>query len=223
MFAGSQCLDAEALAEVHRRPSPTPARSPTRSACRCRSSTSAAASTSPAAPATSRSTSTALPRRSTIRCATRRRCSRPRAITIELGRWIVGESGVYLTRVLDRTESHGHTFLTTDGGGHHLIGATGSLGERGAVNFPIAVANRFGEPGEEDVTVTGCLCTPFDVLGEDVSLPARRGRRSDRGLLRRRLWPKRQPAGVGKPPARRARCSSRGRSPRRNRGRAAAH
>jgi len=91
--------------------------------------------------------------------------------TIELGRWLVGESGVYLTRVLDRTESCGQTFLTTDGGGHHLIGATGSLGQRGAVNFPIAVANRFGEAPEEEVTVTGCLCTPFDVLGDEVALP----------------------------------------------------
>lgn len=91
--------------------------------------------------------------------------------TIELGRWLVGESGVYLTRVLDRTESCGHTFLTTDGGGHHLIGATGGLGERGAVNFPIAVANRFDAEPEESVTVTGCLCTPFDVLGEQVALP----------------------------------------------------
>lgn len=91
--------------------------------------------------------------------------------TIELGRWLVGESGVYLTRVLDRTESCGHTFLTTDGGGHHLIGATGGLGERGSVNFPIAVANRFDAPPEEDVTVTGCLCTPFDVLGDQVALP----------------------------------------------------
>jgi len=91
--------------------------------------------------------------------------------TIELGRWLVGEAGVYLTRVLDRTESCGHTFLTTDGGGHHLIGATGSLGERGLINFPIAVANRFDSPAEEQVTVTGCLCTPFDVLGDQVGLP----------------------------------------------------
>ena len=91
--------------------------------------------------------------------------------TIELGRWLVGESGVYLTRVLDRSESCGHTFLTTDGGGHHMIGATGGLGERGLLNFPIAVANRFEAPPEEQVTVTGCLCTPFDVLGEQVSLP----------------------------------------------------
>jgi diaminopimelate decarboxylase len=90
---------------------------------------------------------------------------------IELGRWLVGESGVYLTRIVDRTESCGRTFLTTDGGGHHLIGATGSLGERGIANFPIAVANRFGDPAEEEVTVTGCLCTPNDVLGDDVGLP----------------------------------------------------
>ena len=38
-------------------------------------------------------------------------------------------------------------------------------------NFPIAVANRFGHQAEENVTVTGCLCTPFDVLGDEVSLP----------------------------------------------------
>lgn len=91
--------------------------------------------------------------------------------SIELGRWLVGECGVYLTRVLDRTESCGHTFLTTDGGGHHLIGATGGLGERGIANFPIAVANRFDAPAEEEVTVTGCLCTPFDALGDQVALP----------------------------------------------------
>ena len=91
--------------------------------------------------------------------------------SIELGRWLVADSGVYLTRVIDRCESHGRTFLNTDGGGHHLIGATGNLGERHRGNYPIAVANRFGIEPEEEVTVTGCLCTPFDVLGEDVALP----------------------------------------------------
>jgi diaminopimelate decarboxylase len=91
--------------------------------------------------------------------------------SIELGRWLVGESGVYLTRVIDRTQSCGKTFLTTDGGGHHLIGATGSLGVHGMANFPIAVAGRFGDAGEEVVNVTGCLCTPFDLLGDEVKLP----------------------------------------------------
>jgi diaminopimelate decarboxylase len=171
MFAGSQCLDAEALAEVHRVSVahageiadaiglPLPELnlgSGFDIACRPGDQP---LDIDRVAAALNHTVCNAPPMLATTR------------YTIELGRWIVGESGVYLTRVIDRTESHGKTFLTTDGGGHHLIGATGSLGERGAVNFPIAVANRFGQPGEEDVTVTGCLCTPYDVLGEDVSLP----------------------------------------------------
>ena len=92
-------------------------------------------------------------------------------LSLELGRWLVAEAGVYFTRVLDRTTSCGETFITTDGGGHHLLGATGCLLERGRGNFPIAVANRFGEQPEEQVTVTGCLATPHDVFGDEVMLP----------------------------------------------------
>src|SRR6185295_16834451 len=40
---------------------------------------------------------------------------------IELGRWIVGEAGVYLTRIVDRKLSHGKTFLVTDGGMQHQL------------------------------------------------------------------------------------------------------
>jgi diaminopimelate decarboxylase len=92
-------------------------------------------------------------------------------ISLELGRWLVGEAGVYLARVLDRTESCGKTFLTIDGGGHHFLAATGCLRERSRGNYPMAVANRFGAPAEEQVTVTGCLATPNDVFGDDVMLP----------------------------------------------------
>ena len=92
-------------------------------------------------------------------------------LSLELGRWLVGESGVYLTRILDRTESCGETFLTCDGGGHHLLRATGCLLERNRGNYPIAVASRFDAPADEQVTVTGCLATPFDVLGDEVMLP----------------------------------------------------
>jgi diaminopimelate decarboxylase len=93
------------------------------------------------------------------------------SFSIELGRWLVGEAGVYLMRVLDRTESGGRTFLTTDGGGHHMLGATGCLSQAGRGNYPIAVASRFGSPAEEEVTVTGCLATPHDVFGDEVMLP----------------------------------------------------
>lgn len=93
-------------------------------------------------------------------------------LSIELGRWIVAESGVYITRVVEKKVSAGRTFLVTDGGGHHLMGATGPFGEPPRRNHPIAIANKFGAAVEEAVTVTGCLCTPFDVLGDDVGLPA---------------------------------------------------
>jgi diaminopimelate decarboxylase len=92
-------------------------------------------------------------------------------LSLELGRWLVAEAGVYLTRILDRNESCGETFLTTDGGGQHLLRATGCLLERGHGNFPIAVANRFDAPRDEQVTVTGCLATPNDVFGDEVMLP----------------------------------------------------
>lgn len=92
-------------------------------------------------------------------------------LSLELGRWLVAEAGVYLTRILDRNQSGGETFLTVDGGGHHLLRATGCLLERGHGNFPIAVADRFDAPRDEQVTVTGCLATPNDLFGDEVMLP----------------------------------------------------
>jgi diaminopimelate decarboxylase len=171
MFSGAQCLDAEALAEVHRITVahageiadeiglPLPELnlgSGFDVACRPGDQP---LDIDRVARALNETLRNAPPLLATTR------------FTIELGRWLVGESGVYLTRILDRTESCGQIFLTTDGGGHHLIGATGGLGERGTANYPIAIANRFGAPAEEEVTVTGCLCTPFDVLGDNVALP----------------------------------------------------
>lgn len=103
-------------------------------------------------------------------CAARD-CLATTTLSIELGRWLVSEAGVYVSRIIDKKKSAGRTFVITDGGGHHLIGATGPFGEPPRRNHPIAVANKFGAPVEEAVTVTGCLCTPFDVLGDDVGLP----------------------------------------------------
>lgn len=90
---------------------------------------------------------------------------------IELGRWLVGEAGVYLTRIVDRKESRGETFLITDGGLQHMLAASGNFGQLLRRNYPVAVANRFGGPFEENVTITGCLCTPLDMLAHDVALP----------------------------------------------------
>lgn len=90
---------------------------------------------------------------------------------IELGRWLVGDSGVYLTRIVDRKVSHGKTFLVTDGGMHHQLAASGNFGQIVRRNYAAAIASRFGEPAEEEVSIVGCLCTPLDRLADDVMTP----------------------------------------------------
>ena len=93
--------------------------------------------------------------------------------SIELGRWLVGEAGVYLTRVVDRKVSRGATFLVTDGGLHHQLAASGNFGTVVRRNYPVAVAHAVDEPEatREEVTVVGCLCTPLDKLADQVALP----------------------------------------------------
>ncbi|MET0372185.1 MAG: pyridoxal-dependent decarboxylase, exosortase A system-associated [Sphingobium sp.] len=94
------------------------------------------------------------------------------AFAIELGRWLVGEAGVYLTRIVDVKESQGERFAIVDGGLHHQLAASGNFGTVVRRNYPIALANRFGaEPAAEPVTVVGCLCTPIDRLANEVALP----------------------------------------------------
>ncbi|MBB3692739.1 pyridoxal-dependent decarboxylase, exosortase A system-associated [Sphingomonas sp. BK580] len=93
------------------------------------------------------------------------------ALALELGRWLVAEAGVYLTRVIDRKVSRGETFLVVDGGLHHQLAASGNFGTVVRRNYPLAVASRLGADGEEEVSVVGCLCTPLDRLGDRVLLP----------------------------------------------------
>lgn len=93
-------------------------------------------------------------------------------VVIELGRYIVGECGVYVTRVLDRKVSRGKTFVIVDGGLHHQLAASGNFGQVIRRNYPVAVGNRLGQDSVENVSVVGCLCTPLDLLADDVALPA---------------------------------------------------
>jgi len=89
---------------------------------------------------------------------------------IELGRFLVGECGVYLTRVLYRKISRGQVFLVTDGGMHHHLAASGNFGQSLVRRpMPLTVANRLGGPVEK-VHVVGPLCTPLDSFGF-VNLP----------------------------------------------------
>ena len=90
---------------------------------------------------------------------------------IELGRYLVGEAGVYLTRIVDRKISHNEVFLITDGGLHHQLAASGNFGTVIRRNYPVAIATKFGLEPEEVASIVGCLCTPLDKLSDSANLP----------------------------------------------------
>nr|WP_279614768.1 pyridoxal-dependent decarboxylase, exosortase A system-associated [Sphingomicrobium astaxanthinifaciens] len=92
-------------------------------------------------------------------------------LIVELGRWLVGEAGVYLTRILDLKESGGQTFAVTDGGLQHMLAASGNFGQFLRRNYPIANASRMGEEATVPMNIVGRLCTPLDLLGDQVSMP----------------------------------------------------
>jgi diaminopimelate decarboxylase len=92
-------------------------------------------------------------------------------VVIELGRYVVGECGFYMTRIVDRKESRGKTFLVVDGGLHHQLAASGNFGQVIRRNYPVAIGGRRPDEPSETVSVVGCLCTPLDLLADGVSLP----------------------------------------------------
>lgn len=90
---------------------------------------------------------------------------------VEPGRYLVGEAGVYIARVLEVKVSRGKKYLVLDGGMNHHLAASGNLGQTIKRNYPIAIVNKLGEPARQNADVVGPLCTPLDVLGRSVSLP----------------------------------------------------
>jgi len=91
---------------------------------------------------------------------------------VEPGRYLVGEGGIYVSRITAVKKSRGKKFLIVDGGMHHHLAASGNLGQVIKRNFPVAILNKLGENPEEIVDVVGPLCTPLDVLARDVHFPA---------------------------------------------------
>ena len=91
-------------------------------------------------------------------------------IITELGRFIVGESGVYISKVIDKKVSRGSTFLIINGGLHHHLAASGNFGQVIRKNYPVTVANKIGLETER-ASAVGPLCTPLDVLAQDMVLP----------------------------------------------------
>lgn len=90
---------------------------------------------------------------------------------IELGRYIVAEAGIYVCRVLDKKNSRGQLFLITDGGMHHHLAASGNFGQVIRKNYPVTVGTKAETAETEVVSVVGPLCTPLDLLADQMELP----------------------------------------------------
>ncbi len=92
------------------------------------------------------------------------------SVIIELGRYLVGEAGIYVAEILDRKESRGQVFLVTNGGLHHHLAASGNFGQVIRKNYPVVIGNRVRGGERERVNVVGPLCTPLDVLAQQMDM-----------------------------------------------------
>lgn len=91
-------------------------------------------------------------------------------LILELGRYLVGEAGIYVCRIVDRKESRGEVFLVTDGGLHHHLAASGNFGQVIRKNYPVTIGNHVNGKSREIVNIVGPLCTPLDLLANKMDL-----------------------------------------------------
>jgi diaminopimelate decarboxylase len=91
-------------------------------------------------------------------------------IVIELGRYLAGEAGIYVTRVIERKISRGQVFLITDGGLHHHLAASGNFGQVIRKNYPVVIGNKVTGAEREIASVVGPLCTPLDLLADQMEM-----------------------------------------------------
>lgn len=104
-------------------------------------------------------------------CVERARAKLPNVrVVLELGRYIVGEAGIYVCRIVDRKVSRGQVFLVTDGGLHHHLAASGNFGQVIRKNYPVIIGNRVVGTRRETASVVGPLCTPLDILADRMDL-----------------------------------------------------
>ncbi|MFK8015833.1 MAG: pyridoxal-dependent decarboxylase, exosortase A system-associated [Gammaproteobacteria bacterium] len=91
-------------------------------------------------------------------------------LIIELGRYLVGECGIYVCEVTDKKISRDQTFLIANGGLHHHLAASGNFGQIIRKNYPVLVGNRVTSDDNERASVVGPLCTPLDLLADKMTM-----------------------------------------------------
>ena len=90
-------------------------------------------------------------------------------LLLETGRFLIGDAGTYLTRVVNKKHSRGTDICVFDGGMNHHLGACGHLGMVLHRNYRMTKISEDG-PGaqEQPYDLFGPLCTSIDTLGRGV-------------------------------------------------------
>jgi len=87
-------------------------------------------------------------------------------LILEVGRYLLAESGVFVTRALRIKESRGTCFIITDGGMNHF-----SRPVFMRVKHAARILNKLALRSDTRCSVAGPICTPIDVMATDVPLP----------------------------------------------------
>lgn len=91
-------------------------------------------------------------------------------IIMESGRYLVADSGVFVSQIRDIKISKGKNYLITDGGTNCHMAAVG-VGSLVKKNFPISwISNNNVSEELISYNITGPLCTPNDLLAKEVLL-----------------------------------------------------
>ena len=90
---------------------------------------------------------------------------------MELGRYLVGDAGIYVAEITDLKDSRGIRFAIINGGLHHHLSASGNFGQVIRKNYPVAIGNKMSQPNADAIQVVGPLCTPLDILANKFRLP----------------------------------------------------
>ena len=91
------------------------------------------------------------------------------SFVFELGRYLITEAGIYVTKVISQKESRGKLFFVLDGGMNHHLAASGNFGQILKKNF---MAKNLSNPNGKIINcnLVGPLCTTLDILGRDIAV-----------------------------------------------------
>jgi diaminopimelate decarboxylase len=87
-------------------------------------------------------------------------------LIVELGRYLVSECGVFVSRVLELKESRGEKYIITDGGINQFVRPVLMK-----VKHEARVVNRLASAPSSEAKVTGPLCTPIDITSMEMQVP----------------------------------------------------